>query len=180
MVARSLVDGKPGTTSSGCFSTARSSNSSVARRRKRLIGHPSLPGREQTTSELALTPAGREGVGDLKPGTVAADTMVGAHAGALAFVPLRFLARSRADLLLAIRLDDVDLAVALQRPINEVVEPRLRQLPIGLRAPIHSGAVRRPFCSHCRLSSANGSRTRSFSPRPVRRSTTGIGFCFQT
>ena len=61
--------------------------------------------------------------------------MVGAHARTLAFVPQCFLARPRADLLLAIGLDNVDLAVALQRPIDEVVEPGLRQLPIGVRAP---------------------------------------------
>jgi hypothetical protein len=40
--------------------------------------------------------------------------MVGAHAGALAFMPLCFLARPRADLLLAIRLDDEELAVAFR------------------------------------------------------------------
>src|SRR5690606_32127118 len=88
----------------------------------------------QTAREFALAPAGREGVGDLKPAFVITDAMVGAHARTLAFVPQGFLARPRADLLLAIGLDDVGLAVALQRPINEVVEPGLRQLPISLIA----------------------------------------------
>jgi len=49
-------------------------------------------------------------------------------------VTLCFLACSRADLLLAIRLDDVNLAVAPQRPIDEVVEPGFWQLPIGVIA----------------------------------------------
>ncbi len=75
--------------------------------------------------------------------------MIGAHAGTLAFVPLCVLARPRANLLLAIGLDDVNLAVALQRPINEVVEPGLRQLPISVIAAdlfrCHSPAVLQPL-----------------------------------
>src|SRR3984885_13766330 len=47
----------PGITSSGCFSMAKSRNSSVARRRRRLVRHSSLPGRQQTTGELALAPS---------------------------------------------------------------------------------------------------------------------------
>lgn len=58
--------------------------------------------------------------------------MVGTHTRALAFVTLCFLARSRADLLRAIRLDNIDLAVTPQRPIDEIVEPGLWHLPIGV------------------------------------------------
>lgn len=45
---------------------------------------------------------------------------------------LRFLAGPRADSVLAVGLDDVDVARAQQRPSNEVIEPELRQLPISL------------------------------------------------
>lgn len=44
------------------------------------------------------------------------------------------LAGARAYLLLAVRLDNVDLAKTLQSPIHEVIEPRFRQLPISVLA----------------------------------------------
>jgi hypothetical protein len=53
--------------------------------------------------------------------------MIGPYTRALAFVTACFLAGRRANLLLAIGLDDMDLAVvAQQRPIDEVVEPGFR------------------------------------------------------
>lgn len=46
----------------------------------------------------------------------------------------RFLACSRADLLLAVGLNDVDLAISDQRSIDEVIEPGFRQLPVSFCA----------------------------------------------
>ncbi len=99
-----------------------------------LIENQSLSGRKQTTGELSLAPACRKSAGDLEPASVIANAMIGTHARALALVPQCFMARPRADLLLAIGLDDIDFAVTPQRPINKIVEPRLRQLPIRVIA----------------------------------------------
>lgn len=53
--------------------------------------HSSL-GNHQTTSKLALSPPGRKGVGNLKPATVAACTVMDAHTGTLALMTLGVLA----------------------------------------------------------------------------------------
>ena len=42
------------------------------------------------------------------------------------------LAGARAYFLLAVRLDNVDLAKTLQGPIYEIIEPRFRQFPISV------------------------------------------------
>lgn len=58
--------------------------------------------------------------------------MVYPHARALAFVSFSIHAGGRALLLLPVGLDHVKLAVPLQCPIDEIVEPVLRKLPIAL------------------------------------------------
>lgn len=47
-------------------------------------------------------------------------------------MPDRVLTRGGAFLLLAVRLNNVDLAVLGQRPLDEIVEPSFRQFPVFL------------------------------------------------
>lgn len=58
-------------------------------------------------------------------------------------------ARWRADFLLTIRLDNVDLAVSLQGTIDKIIEPGLRQFPVFLIATtpyrLSDPAVSQPF-----------------------------------
>lgn len=83
--------------------------------------------------KLLISPARCKGVRDLKPATVIACSVMQAHARALAFMPYCILTRRRAFLLLAIGLDDINLAVHMQASLDKVVEPSLGQLPIPLR-----------------------------------------------
>lgn len=75
--------------------------------------------------------------------------MIGAHARTLAFMPQRFLARQRADLLLAVGLDNIDFAVSQQGSIDALIEPCLWQLPVRVIAAdpfrLRSPAVLQPL-----------------------------------
>lgn len=75
--------------------------------------------------------------------------MIGAHARTLAFMPQRFLARQRADLLLAVGLDNIDFAVSHQGSIDALIEPCLWQLPVRVIAAdpfrLRSPAVLQPL-----------------------------------
>ncbi|MGY4408477.1 hypothetical protein ACVWW4_000213 [Bradyrhizobium sp. LB7.1] len=94
--------------------------------------------------------------------------MIGAHARTLAFMPQRFLARQRADLLLAVGLDNIDFAVSQQGSIDAVIEPCLWQLSVRVIAAhpfrLRSPAVLQPLPitigerqSHSELLTTSGS-----------------------
>lgn len=79
-----------------------------------------------------VSPTRREGVGNLQPTAVIPGAVIEAHARTFALMPDSVLTRWGAFLLLAVRLNNVDLAVLRQRPFDEIVEPSFRQFPVFL------------------------------------------------
>lgn len=112
----------------------------------------------QSTGNLLIAPPRREGVRHLEPTAVISGTMMEAHAGALALVPGRILTCRGAFLLLAVGLNNVELAVFDQRPLDEIVESSLRQFPVfltsnpsGRRSP----AILKPLAVRLRVRKTN-------------------------
>lgn len=89
-------------------------------------------GGHESAGELLIGPTRRKGVGNLEPTAVISGTVIEAHAGTLALMTDRVLARRGAFFLLAIRLDNIDFAVFGQRPLDEIIEPGFRQFPVFL------------------------------------------------
>ena len=80
---------------------------------------------------MPLSPAGRKGVRyhfPITTGTTRA--VVYPHAGALALLTLCRPTGWRAFLLLTVGLYDVEAAELVEAGVNQIVEPRLRQLPM--------------------------------------------------
>jgi len=85
---------------------------------------------QQPACNVFPTPPGRERVRYVEPSSATAAPMMRPHARALAFVAGRIAARGGALLLFAVRLDDVDAPPALKPPVDKIVEPRGRKLPL--------------------------------------------------
>lgn len=96
----------------------------------------------QPASKFPLPPACREGFRNFEPAPITSGTVMHAHARALAFMTLGILAGRRADLVLEIRLNNIEATVFFESAVYEIVEPGFRYFPESPRRnPARRGAT---------------------------------------